>query len=63
MERLHLTRAKEEGLAQAIGLVMGRTDLFMELLGDWPFDVILNPNRYSLLNRSAGGRCADREKP
>jgi D-threo-aldose 1-dehydrogenase len=49
-----LMRMKEEGLAQAIGLAMGRTDLFMELLADWPFDVILSHNRYSLLNRSAG---------
>lgn len=49
-----LMRMKDEGLAQAIGLAMGRTDLFMELLADWPFDVILSHNRYSLLNRSAG---------
>jgi D-threo-aldose 1-dehydrogenase len=49
-----LMRMKEEGLAQAVGLAMGRTDLFMELLADWPFDVVLSHNRYSLLNRSAG---------
>lgn len=49
-----LMRMKDEGLAQAVGLAMGRTDLFMELMADWPFDVILSHNRYSLLNRSAG---------
>jgi D-threo-aldose 1-dehydrogenase len=49
-----LMRLKDEGLTQAVGLAMGRTDLFMELLADWPFDVLLSHNRYSLLNRSAG---------
>ena len=46
-------RTKEEGLAQAVGLAMGRLDLLIPLLDDWPFDVILNHNRFSLLNRSA----------
>jgi D-threo-aldose 1-dehydrogenase len=49
-----LMRMKEEGLTQAVGLAMGRRDLFMQLLADWPFDVLLSHNRYSLLNRSAG---------
>jgi D-threo-aldose 1-dehydrogenase len=33
---------------------MGRTDLFQQLLAEWPFDVLLSHNRYTLLNRSAG---------
>jgi D-threo-aldose 1-dehydrogenase len=48
-----LMQMKEEGLAEAVGLAMGRTDLFQQLLADWPFDVLLSHNRYSLLNRSA----------
>jgi D-threo-aldose 1-dehydrogenase len=48
-----LFQIKEEGLAQAVGLAMGRLDLLTPLLNDWPFDVILNHNRFSLLNRSA----------
>jgi D-threo-aldose 1-dehydrogenase len=48
-----LFRIKEEGLARAVGLAMGRLDLLTPLLNDWPFDVILNHNRFSLLNRSA----------
>lgn len=46
-------RMKEEGLAQAVGIAMGRIDVLMPLLRDWPFDVVLSHNRYSLLNRSA----------
>lgn len=48
-----LFRIKEEGLAQAVGLAMGRIDVMFPLLRDWPFDVILSHNRYTLLNRSA----------
>jgi len=48
-----LFRMKDEGLAQAVGLAMGRTDLPFDLLRDWPFDVVLTHNRFSLLNRSA----------
>jgi D-threo-aldose 1-dehydrogenase len=49
-----LFRMKEEGLATAVGLAMGRMDLFTSLIGDWPFDVVMNHNRYTLINRSAG---------
>ncbi|MDE3177468.1 MAG: aldo/keto reductase [Pseudomonadota bacterium] len=49
-----LFRFKQEGLATAVGLAMGRMDLFTSLIGDWPFDVVMNHNRYTLLNRSAG---------
>lgn len=48
-----LFRMKEDGVAQAVGLAMGRSDLLLELLQDWPFDVVLTHNRFSLLNRSA----------
>lgn len=49
-----LIKMKEEGLADAIGLAMGRLDLMSELLdGGWPFDAIISHNRYTLLNRSA----------
>ncbi len=49
-----LFRMKEEGLAQTVGLAMGRTDMLLPLLQGWPFDVVLTHNRFSLLNRSAG---------
>ncbi len=48
-----LFKMKEEGLAQAVGLAMGRLDMMMALLKDWPFDVLINHNRFTLLNRSA----------
>ena len=48
-----LFRIKEEGLAQAVGLAMGRVDMMFPLLRDWPFDVLINHNRYTLLNRRA----------
>jgi D-threo-aldose 1-dehydrogenase len=44
---------KADGLADAVGLAMGRLDLMNELVPAYPFDVILNHNRYTLLNRSA----------
>jgi D-threo-aldose 1-dehydrogenase len=49
-----LFRMKAEGVAQAVGLAMGRSDLLLDLLKDWPFDIVLTHNRFSLLNRSAG---------
>lgn len=58
-----LFRMKEDGVAQAVGLAMGRSDLLLELLRDWPFDVVLTHNRFSLLNRSASAvldACAGR---
>ena len=48
-----LFRLKEEGLCTAVGLAMGRVDIMLPLVRDWPFDVILSHNRYTLLNRSA----------
>ncbi len=46
-------RIKEEGLADSVGLAMGRIDMMLDLLPDWPFDVLISHNRYTLLNRSA----------
>ena len=48
-----LFRIKEDGLATAVGLAMGRLDIMLPLVKDWPFDVILSHNRFTLLNRSA----------
>jgi D-threo-aldose 1-dehydrogenase len=48
-----LFRMKADGLADAVGLAMGRLDLMTELVRAHPFDVILNHNRYTLLNRSS----------
>lgn len=49
-----LVKLKDEGLADAIGLAMGRVDLMFEILRQgWPFDALVNHNRYTLLNRSA----------
>ena len=48
-----LLRMKEEGLAQGVGLAMGRLDIMLPIVKDWPFDAIINHNRYTLLNRSA----------
>lgn len=46
-------RLKEEGLAEVVGLAMGRIDMMLPMLKDWPFDVLINHNRYTLLNRQA----------
>jgi D-threo-aldose 1-dehydrogenase len=48
-----LFRLKEQGAVTAVGLAMGRLDIMLPLVRDWPFDVILSHNRYTLLNRSA----------
>lgn len=48
-----LMRFKEEGLCQAVGLAMGRLDMMLPLVKEFDFDIILNHNRYNLLNRSA----------
>lgn len=48
-----LFRMKEEGLASAVGLAMGRLDIMLPLVKAWPFDVVLSHNRFTLLNRSA----------
>ncbi len=48
-----LFKIKEEGLADAVGLAMGRIDLMSTLLRRYPFDCLITHNRYSLLNRQA----------
>jgi len=48
-----LFRMKEEGLTKAVGLAMGRIDIMLPILRDWPFDALISHNRYTLLNRSA----------
>ena len=48
-----LFKIKEEGLAKAVGLAMGRIDIMFPILRNWDFDVIINHNRYTLLNREA----------
>lgn len=48
-----LFRLKSEGLVEAAGIAMGRTDILGPLVEAWPFDVILVHNRFTLLNRSA----------
>ena len=44
---------KDEGLAEAVGLAMGRVDLQSRLLRNWPFDALVSHNRFTLINRSA----------
>ena len=46
-------KMKEEGLADAIGLAAGNLEIMMPLLREWPFDVLITHNRFTLLNRSA----------
>lgn len=48
-----LFKIKEEGLADAVGLAMGKNDLMFQLLQDWPFDTLISHNRWTLINRSA----------
>lgn len=48
-----LFRMKEEGLVKAAGIAMGRIDVLLPILRDWPFDVVLSHNRFTLVNRSA----------
>ena len=48
-----LFKMKEEGLAETVGLAMGETELMLEIIKEWPFDAIINHNRFTLLNRNA----------
>ena len=48
-----LFKMKEEGLTETVGLAMGKTDLMLEIIKDWPFDAIINHNRFTILNRNA----------
>jgi D-threo-aldose 1-dehydrogenase len=49
-----LFRLKEEGIAKAVGLAMGRIDMMEALLRERPFDALISHNRWTLVNRSAG---------
>jgi D-threo-aldose 1-dehydrogenase len=49
-----LFRMKEEGLADAVGLAMGRLDIMLPIVRERPFDCVVTHNRFTLLNRSAG---------
>jgi len=48
-----LFKIKEEGLAKAVGVAMGKIDIMFPLLKDWDFDVMINHNRFTLINREA----------
>lgn len=48
-----LLRIRDEGYCKAIGLAAGRVDIMLPLLNDWPFDVLISHNRYTLVNRNA----------
>lgn len=48
-----LFKMKEEGLADAVGLAMGRIDVMLPILRERSFDALISHNRYTLLNRSA----------
>jgi D-threo-aldose 1-dehydrogenase len=50
-----LFRMKEEGLAEAVGLAAGVTDVMLPLLRDWDFDALITHNRFTLVNRNATG--------
>ena len=49
-----LFRLRDEGLAQAVGLAMGRLDVMFPILRAYPFDALISHNRHTLVNRSAG---------
>jgi D-threo-aldose 1-dehydrogenase len=48
-----LFKIKEEGLADAVRLAMGRLNTMESIISDWPFDALMNHNRWNLLNQSA----------
>lgn len=48
-----LFKIRDEGLADVVGLAMGRLDVMEPLVERYDFDIILNHNRFTLLNRSA----------
>lgn len=54
-----LFKLKEEGIAQTVGLAMGRLDIMEPILRDYPFDAIISHNRWTLINRSADGMFTD----
>lgn len=48
-----LFRMKEEGLAAAVGIAMGRVDVMLPILKDWPLDALISHNRFTLVNANA----------
>ncbi|MGI9450560.1 MAG: aldo/keto reductase [Geminicoccaceae bacterium] len=46
-----LFKMKEEGLADAVGLAAGRTDIMIPILKSWDFDALITHNRFTLINR------------
>ena len=48
-----LFKMKEEGLADAVGLAAGRTDIMIPILKAWDFDALITHNRFTLINRHA----------
>lgn len=44
---------RDEGIAERVGLAMGKIELLADLSERYPFDIILSHNRYTLLNRQA----------
>lgn len=48
-----LFKLKDEGIAQAVGLAMGKIDVMLPILRERPFDALISHNRYTILNRSA----------
>ena len=48
-----LFKLREEGIAQSVGLAMGRIDVMFPILRERPFDALISHNRYTVLNRSA----------
>ena len=51
-----LFKLKEEGLTKAVGLAMGKIDIMFPMIKNWDFDVLINHNRYTLLNREANDK-------
>ena len=48
-----LFQLKEEGSVTLVGLAMGKVEMMYDLIQKWPFDVMINHNRFTLLNRQA----------
>ena len=44
---------KDQGVVKLVGLAMGNIELMEKIIPNWPFDVLINHNRYTLLNRQA----------
>lgn len=57
-----LFKLKEEGMADAVGLAMGRLDIMESILLDRPFDALISHNRWTVLNRSADKIFSDAHK-